>query len=146
MLRLFATSFLLMCSGVLAQAQGAGPMLFSRLTVNQTHIAFSYAGDIWIVERAGGDARRLTTSPAEENFPALSPDGSQLAFSRQIGGNWDVYVMPASGGEARRLTYDPRAELVYGWTPDGKSILFDSNSNLVPQLYTIKLDGVLPTA
>jgi tricorn protease len=119
-------------------------MLFSRLTVNQTHVAFAYAGDIWIVERSGGDARRLTTSPAEENFPVFSPDGSQLAFSRQTGGNWDVYVMPATGGEARRLTYDPRADLAAGWTPDGKSVLFNSNRNLQSQLYTIQLAAVLP--
>src|SRR5262245_47137686 len=120
-------------------------MLFSRLTVNQTQIAFSYAGDIWIVDRNGGEARRLTTSPADENFPVFSPDGSQLAFSRQTGGNWDVYVMPVSGGDARRLTFDPRGELVNGWSPDGQSILFSSNSNLVPMLFTIKLDAVMPS-
>src|SRR5256886_11093666 len=140
---IFITLILISCF-IVAEAEGSGPMLFSRLTVNQTHIAFSYAGDIWIVERAGGEARRLTTNPAEENFPVFSPDGSQLAFSRQVGGNWDVYVMPAAGGEARRLTFDPRGEFVNGWTPDGKSILFSSNPNLVPQLQLIQTDGVMP--
>ncbi len=145
MLRLCAASILLVCAGTLCFGEASGLTLFSRLTVNQTHIAFSYAGDIWVVGRSGGEARRLTTSPAEENFPVFSPDGSQLAFSRQVGGNWDVYVMPAAGGEARRLTYDPHPDLVHGWTPDGQSILFDSNVNLVPQLYTIKLDAVQPS-
>src|SRR5437667_11883323 len=144
MLRLLVTSLLLVCSGILCKAQAPPPMLFSRLTVNQTHIAFAYAGDIWIVERSGGEARKLTRDPGEENFPVFSPDGSQIAFSRQVGGNWDVYVMPVNGGDARRVTFDPRADLVHGWTPDGQSILFDSNINLVPQLYTIKLDGMQP--
>ena len=146
MLKLLATSLLLACATILCQAQVPGPMVFSRLTVNQTHIAFAYAGDIWIVERTGGDARRLTTSPGEENFPVFSPDGSQVAFSRQTGGNWDVYVMPSTGGEARRLTYDPRTDLAAGWTPDGQSVLFNSNRNLQPQLYTIQLTAVLPNA
>ena len=65
-----------------------------------------------MVERGGGQARRLTNYPGEENFPAFSADGSQLAFSRQVGGNWDVYVMPVAGGEARRLTFDPRGVLL----------------------------------
>src|SRR5438552_938579 len=144
MIRSIFITLILISGFVVTDAEGPGPVLFSRLTVNQTHIAFSYAGDIWIVERSGGEARKLTSHPGEENFPVFSPDGSQIAFSRQVGGNWDVYVMSANGGEARRLTFDPRADLVHGWTPDGQSILFDSNINLVPQLYTIKLDGVQP--
>lgn len=144
MRRLFVTLFLLSCSGIPGQAQAPGPTLFSRLTVNQSHIAFSYAGDIWTVERTGGEARRLTTHPSEENFPVFSPDGLQLAFSRQVGGNWDVYIMPVGGGEARRITYDPRAELVTGWAPDGKTILFGSNPNVIPQLLMIQTDGVFP--
>jgi tricorn protease len=144
MLRFRLAFLLLACVGSVCQAQGTGPVLFSRLTVNQTQIAFSYAGDIWMVERAGGDARRLTTHASEENFPMFSPDGLQLAFSRQVGGNWDIYLMPVGGGEAKRLTSDPRPEFVSGWTPDGKAILLGSNPNLVPQLLTIPTDGVFP--
>lgn len=144
MLKSLLASLLLVCAFVLTAAQGPGPQLFSRLTVNQTHIVFSYAGDIWSVARAGGDAQRLTSDAAEENFPAFSPDGAQIAFSRQVGGNWDIYLMPATGGEARRLTFDPRGEFVNGWTPDGKSVLFGSNPNLIPQLNTIQRDGVMP--
>jgi tricorn protease len=144
MLRSVLASLLIVCGAAICLAQDSSRRLFSRLTLNQTHIVFSYAGDIWSVERAGGEARRLTSHPGEENFPALSPDGSQLAFSRQIGGNWDIYLMPATGGEARRLTFDPRGEFVSGWTPDGKTILFGSNPNLIPQLHTIVIDGVMP--
>lgn len=143
-MKLFISSLLLCCASLIGHGQGPAPALFSRLTVNQTHIAFSYVGDIWIVERAGGEARRVTTSPAEENFPVFSPDGAQLAFSRQVGGNWDVYIMPVAGGEARRLTHDPRGDFSRGWTPDGQSVLFDSNPNLVPQLLTIKIGEMLP--
>jgi tricorn protease len=145
MLRGLLVLLLFAASAVTALAQAPAPVLFSRLTVNQTQIAFSYAGDIWTVARAGGEARRLTTDAGEENFPVFSPDGSQLAFARQTGGNWDIYVMPAAGGDAKRLTFDPRGEFPGGWTPDGQSILFGSNPNLVPQLLTIKVGSVMPS-
>lgn len=134
---------LLVISGPLLAKADPAPALFGRLTVNQTHIVFSYAGDLWSVERSGGDAKRLTQHPGEESFPVFSPDGSQLAFSRQIGGNWDVYVMPAAGGEARQITFSPRNDYANGWTPDGSSILFMSNLTGVPRLYTIRVGGVL---
>ena len=41
------------CSASFAQEQN-GPKLFHQPTANPTHIAFSYAGDIWTVERGGG--------------------------------------------------------------------------------------------
>ena len=95
-------------------------------TVSKAHIAFAYAGNIWIVDRAGGAARRLTSFAGEASNPKLSPDGSRVAFSAQYAGNVDVYVLPADGGEPRRLTYHPGADQVQGWTPDGKDVVFNS--------------------
>jgi len=90
-------------------------MLLENPTVSRTKIAFSFAGDIWTVDRRGGTAQRLTTSPAREVFPTFSPDGSQVAFARfnPAAGpfGWDVYVAPAAGGEARRVTYHPELDL-----------------------------------
>jgi Tol biopolymer transport system component len=141
-LKFMLAILLIGCGPLLAKADSP-PALFGRLTVNQTHIVFSYAGDLWSVERGGGDAKRLTTHPGEESFPVFSPDGSQLAFSRQIGGNWDLYVMPAAGGEPRQITFSPRNDYANDWTPDGNTILFMSNLTGVPRLYTIRVGGVL---
>ena len=79
-------------------------------TVSRTHVAFAYADDIWIVERRGGEARRLTTNAARERNPVFSPDGSEVAFARfnPAGGPfcWDVFVVPVAGGGAeRRLAF-----------------------------------------
>ncbi|HSB12055.1 MAG TPA: S41 family peptidase [Blastocatellia bacterium] len=134
---------ILLFGSISIAAQQLAPALIGRLTVNQTHIAFSYAGDIWSVSRAGGEAQRLTTHPGEESFPVFSPDGSQIAFSRQIGGNWDIYVMPADGGQTRQVTFHPRNDYAYGWAPDGKTILFGSNLTGVSGLYTIQIGGLL---
>ncbi|MCP6769281.1 hypothetical protein NL529_30980, partial [Klebsiella pneumoniae] len=35
--------------------------LFRKPTISKTQIAFSYGGDLWIVDRNGGEARRLTS-------------------------------------------------------------------------------------
>jgi tricorn protease len=133
---------LLLLSCFNAQAQTTAPMLIGRVAVNRTHVAFSYAGDIWLVERAGGEARRLNAEPGANNFPVFSPDGSQLAFARQTGPAWDVYVGPASGGgEARRLTFHPGTEFPFGWTPDGKRVLFASNRSSFQRVYSLEPGG-----
>ena len=105
----------------------APPLLLQRPAISRTQIVFVYGGDLWIVGRDGGDARRLTTGLGIETDPAFSPDGSQIAFTGEYDGNVDVYVVPAAGGVPRRLTWHPAADVVVGWTPDGKRILFRSN-------------------
>src|SRR5688500_20197822 len=61
------------------------PMLINRVALNQSHVAFTYAGKIWLVTRGGGEAKRLTNSPNEETNPVFSPDGRRIAFSRSNG-------------------------------------------------------------
>ena len=57
------------------------PLLLRFPTVSKTQIAFNYAGDLWIVGREGGDARRLTSGTGVETVPAFSPDGTLIAFT-----------------------------------------------------------------
>jgi len=128
-------------------------MLLENPTVSRTKIAFSFAGDIWTVDRAGGIAQRLTTSPAREVFPTFSPDGSQVAFARfnPAAGpfGWDVYVAPASGAEAQRVTYHPDLDLPLNWTRDGRRILILSlrhrTSLFGGGLYTVPAQGGFAT-
>src|SRR5215207_4296975 len=123
------------------------PLLLQRPTVSRTHIVFSYAGDLWTVERAGGDARRLTSGIGRETDPFFSPDGSQVAFTGEYDGNVDVYVMPAAGGVPRRLTWHPGPDEVAGWTPDGERILFRSgrtSHHFFTRLLTIPAAGGQP--
>jgi len=119
------------------------PLLLRDPTVSATHIAFAYAGYIWITERDGGSARRLVTGYDMAAGPHFSPDGSTVAFTANYDGNSDVYVVPSAGGEPRRLTYRGGNAAV-GWTPDGSRLLFVSNrdSNTDSNhLHTIPLRG-----
>src|SRR6476620_1781881 len=132
---------------------GAQTRMLRSPTVSEKNIAFAYANNIWIVDRAGGAARRLTSFQGETTNPKLSPDGKWLAFSAEYGGNTDVYVVatdPAvaaqTGGQPKRLTWHPGADVVQGWTPDGKRIMFASGRaanapNAAPRFFTVAMEG-----
>ena len=113
---------------VAAPAQETPPeaRLLRHPAVSRDQVAFEYAGDLWIVSRAGGQARRLTSTSGVETDPHFSPDGSRIAFTATVAGNTDVYVVPTAGGEPTRLTYHPGIDRVRGWSPDGKRVIFGS--------------------
>ncbi len=136
----------LISAGV-ALGADAKPLLLQTPTLSKTEIAFAYGGDIWIVDRKGGEARRLVTGLGLESGPIFSPDGQWVAFTGNYDKNIDVYVVPAEGGQPRRLTYHPGPDVALGWTPDGKSVLFRSHraSYSDPnQFFTVPLTGGLP--
>jgi tricorn protease len=132
-----------------ANAQANPPLLLRFPTLSKTQIVFNYGGDLWIVSRDGGDARRLTSGVGVETRPAFSPDGTMIAFTGEYDGNRDVYVVAATGGVPRRLTFHPAEEDVMGWTPDGKKVLFGSWGSSFrhreDQLYTVPIEGGFPT-
>lgn len=134
----------LLAAAISVFAQSEQPTLFRQPAMSRTDIVFSYAGDLWTVQKAGGDAKRLTTGIGIEGNPYFSPDGSMIAFSGDYDGNTDVYIVPATGGVPRRITYHPSADMVSGWTPDGKNVLFasgrNSSSNFT-RLFTFPVDG-----
>ena len=56
--------------------------------------------DLWLQRTAGGQPIRLTSDPADDREPNISPDGSLVAF-RSLAGRSGVYVMPVLGGNPR---------------------------------------------
>ena len=127
-----------------ALAGAAPPLLLQQPALGKHEIVFVFAGDLWTVPRAGGDARRLTTGPGQEIWPRVSPDGQWVAFTGDYDGNVDVYVMPIAGGVPRRLTYNPEVDVAEGWTPDSRAVLFHSTRDTAtgqPRLFTVPVTG-----
>src|SRR5438874_5638588 len=106
-------TFLFLASGLHAQE----PIRFGRtpdISPDGKLVAFSYLGDIWVVETIGGVARPVTMHEAHDILPAFSPDGRSIAFSSNRHGNYDVFVVPVEGGKPRRLTFDSASDQVCG--------------------------------
>ncbi|HUX32853.1 MAG TPA: protease, partial [Gemmatimonadaceae bacterium] len=109
--------------------------LLRQPTVSATQVAFEYGGDIWVVSRSGGEARRLTATPAIETDPHFSPDGRWVAFTSNRTGMPEVWIVAADGGEPHRLTWYPSPSYARGWTPDGKEVLYASDRGSAPVPY-----------
>ena len=74
----------------------------------------------------GSEVTRLTSNRFQEDNPAWSPNGEQLAFEGFFEGRYEIFVMQADGSNVRRLT-DHQDEGDYSspaWSPDGKTIAF----------------------
>lgn len=146
----------LVCAAALAAglfpAAAASAQVDARLLrhpdVSATHVAFVYAGDIWVLPKEGGTAMRLSSPAGEESFPRFSPDGASLAYSANYHGNVDVYVVPTMGGLPRRLTHHPIEDQVLDWTPDGREVLFASarasGRQRFDQLWQVSAQGGMP--
>jgi Tol biopolymer transport system component len=68
----------------------------------------------------------ITSYPGVQQYPSLSPDGRELAFSwnGQKQDNYDIYVQMVNGGVPQRLTSDPAPDMFPQWSPDGNQIAF----------------------
>src|SRR5579864_3260603 len=101
---LYSLLTVLVISACTLSAHAAGPLLMQTPTLSKTHIAFAYAGDLWLVARDGGEARLLTSGSGTKSVPVFPPDGNMIASTGDYYGKVDVYVMPSAGGVPKRLT------------------------------------------
>ena len=90
-------------------------------------LAFSHLGDVWIVDSAGGRARRVTSHPATDRNPAFSPDGSLLAFISDRDAPGQIHVVPVEGGAPTRVTLNTEGYDLEEWLPDGSGFLVRAN-------------------
>jgi len=101
---------------------------------------------LWTAASDGSDVRQISgTGPIYYNLPmgpALSPDGSRVAyFHAAAGPNGDLWVIPSAGGAARKLTSDLREGGWPVWTPDGNAIIFSSARVGSRTLWKVPADG-----
>jgi Tol biopolymer transport system component len=82
---------------------------------------------------------QVTSSTGLDIYPALSPDGSSIAYSSDQNGSFEIYVKSlVLGGREFQLTSDGQENFEAAWSPDGKLIAYYSRKRggiwLVPAL------------
>jgi Tol biopolymer transport system component len=89
-------------------------------------IVFDLLGHLYRLPVTGGEAVSLTqASGTALNFhPAISPDGTRIAFISDRGGQNNVWIMDADGADPRPVFTDLATRFVDpDWAPDGRSLV-----------------------
>jgi TolB protein len=116
-------------------------------------LAYVVGGNIWIWQGSSG---RQITKGGQDGAPALSPDGSRLAYIRYDYSFSDLVISPSGGGEPQFLTDNrPPGEtgskdfvdkavwaLEPAWTGDGAGLTYTSDLGTdAPVLWAMDADG-----
>jgi len=99
--------------------------------------------EIWVMDPDGKNQKPVTHFNALSDFPAISPDGSKLAFTSWVHGNPAIFVFSVDPVRDLRF-YNQRGASVMGepsFTPDGKQVVFQSSVGGCCGIYIANLDG-----
>ena len=101
--------------------------------------------EIFRLPLAGGAAERLTTDPADDFAPDLSPDGREVTYHSWRSGSRDIFTRTLDGGPLQQVTASPSHESYPIWSPDGRAIAFVDqsleNGLMTRGLFVVRRDG-----
>jgi serine/threonine-protein kinase len=113
-------------------------------------IVTALGGLLWSRSRAGTPApgpvpvtlRQVTFSQAVEEYPALSPDGRQLVFSRDVAGRRQLFLRQLPDGPERQLTQGDYDHIQSVWTPNQQAVVFVRGAQPLARLQPGDVFGV----
>lgn len=117
-----------------------GVLYFSAERAGRQELYAAGRADIASPERW----RQLTRGYSPARAPALSPDGTRLAFQSRRDGNWEIYVLDLGSGASARLTNALAYDGAPTWSPDGKQLAFESYRSQDLDIWKMNADGSLP--
>jgi len=113
--------------------------------VSDTEIAFvsdrTGAPQVYVMDRDGGDVRRLTFDGSYNTSPAWSPDGRWIAYETRVGGQFDIWLVDPEGGSGVPLITHPRSDESPTWAPDGRKLAFSSTRRGRADVYVVDVNG-----
>jgi len=98
--------------------------------------------EIWVMDPDGSNQKQISHFNSISIMPAVSPDGTKIAFTSFARGNPAIFILATDSG--RRLPfYNQVASLnaTPDFTPDGKQILYSSSASGWAQIYAANIDG-----
>jgi TolB protein len=119
----------------LAWPAAAGPLSYSS--------ELDYGPDaLWTIGPDGGSPRRVTHDGTDDNWPAWSPDGRSIAFSRTVPGGSEIDIVAPDGSGEHRLVGKPKEQDTRpAWSPDGKRVAFVRERGGTSYLGIVDADG-----
>jgi len=97
--------------------------------------------NIDLLELSTGKRWTLVSQPGLNITPAVSPDGSWIAFASSQDGNAELYKLDTRTKALERLTFHAAGDLSPTWSPTGREIAFTSDRGGGPQIYLMSADG-----
>jgi TolB protein len=95
--------------------------------------------------RADG-TEHIASPPFGNNWdPAVSPDGTKVAYLSNRDGHTDIYLMSAEGSNVQELTSDTAEEEGPQWSPDGSRIAYASNFAGSNDIWVVDASGANKT-
>ncbi len=82
---------------------------------------------------------RLTNSPWDDTDPAISPDGSRIAYASHQNGYWDIYILDLKTGKQSRITDTPTFDGSPTWSPDGQLLAIETYTSDGMQIFIYNL-------
>jgi TolB protein len=100
---------------------------------------------LYAMQPDGTGTVRITDSE-HDTAPAVSPDGSRVAFMSNRTENWEIYTVSAyrtgpNLDEPNRLTANEARDGLPTWSPDGKWIAFVSDRQGIWAVWVMRPDG-----
>jgi Tol biopolymer transport system component len=117
---------------------GDGRLLFTA------NVSGSGNYDVWAVRPDGSEFLQLTTDPALDGYPTVSPDGRYIAFLSSRDGKVRVWRMDPDGGRQQAVS-DGTVDYYPVVTPDSQSVYFVRLDQPGYPLYAVLIEGGPPT-
>ena len=97
--------------------------------------------NIFTMDLRSRNTTRLTSSNSIDTSPSYSPDGSQVAFTSDRGGQPQIYIMAADGSGQKRVSFGGGSYSTPVWSPRGDLIAFTKQTGGEFQIGVMRLDG-----
>ncbi|HOT74486.1 MAG TPA: DUF5050 domain-containing protein [Candidatus Wallbacteria bacterium] len=92
--------------------------------------------EIYSMNIDGSAQTKISNHDFKLYSPAVSPDGSKIAYVGEIGSGYDIYVMNIDGSNPKKLTSDNQSSWP-AWSPDGSKIAYAKSQ----EIWTMNADG-----
>jgi Tol biopolymer transport system component len=96
--------------------------------------------DIRVLDVTAGDRNGsiVVQTPAEDSFPAFSPDGKWLAYSSGVSGRTEVYVQPYPG-PGQRVLISTGGGTAPAWRGDGGELYYQFTNDGAVRIFAVPI-------